>query len=67
MPEVKERDDTLRGRPYLSLLFRCCNVYQRVYRHRDGDRYEGRCPRCLREVVVPIGPDGTAQRVFEVE
>jgi hypothetical protein len=54
-------------RPYISVFFRCCGVYTRVYRHRDGGRYEGRCPRCLAKVVVPIGEGGTSQRIFEAE
>ena len=54
-------------RAYLSVFFRCCNVYQRLYRHADGDRYAGRCPGCLSPISVPIGSGGTDRRVFEAE
>ena len=37
-------------RPYLSVLFNCCRVYQRVYRSRDDASYAGRCQRCGRPV-----------------
>jgi hypothetical protein len=58
--------DTLRNRPYLQLLFECCSVYQRVYRDREGAFYQGRCPRCLRQIRFNIRPDGTPARQFVV-
>lgn len=54
-----------RGKPYLSILFECCRVYQRVYKNKDGDAYEGRCPKCLKKVRVPIGAEGVNQRFFK--
>ena len=51
-------------RPWLSVLFRCCGVYQRVYRHRDGARYEGYCPRCAARVSFAVGSGGTSARQF---
>ena len=53
--------------PFISVYFRCCNVYQRICRHSDGSKYSGFCPKCLRCVRVPIGSGGTSQRVFEAE
>lgn len=55
------------GRAYLSVLFNCCKLYQRVYRAPDGQAYAGRCPRCGRTVRFPIGPGGTSERFFVVE
>ena len=54
------------ARPYLSVQFACCGVYQRVYGHPDGRRYSGRCPRCGRAVVFPVGEGGTSSRSFVV-
>ena len=54
------------ARPYLSVRFDCCRVYQRVYRDADDRRYRGRCPRCAREVVFAVGEGGTSARCFVV-
>lgn len=54
-------------RPFLSVLFACCGVYQRVYRDADGANYEGRCPRCARPVRFVVGEGGTSSRCFVAE
>ena len=51
-------------RPFLSVLFACCGVYQRVYRDATGKHYEGRCPRCRRAVRFEVGKGGTTARSF---
>jgi hypothetical protein len=50
---------------FLSIWFRCCHVYGRLYRNASGTAYEGRCPKCGRKARALIGPDGTDQRMFE--
>jgi hypothetical protein len=52
-------------RPFIGVLFRCCNVYARAYRSPGGVVYEGRCPRCGRSVRATVGPGGVDQRFFQ--
>ena len=54
-------------RPYVSVRFACCGVYQRIYRSADGTRYEGHCPKCAKPVKFKVGPGGTDARFFVVE
>ena len=55
------------ARPYLSVQFACCGVYQRVYRSADNATYRGRCPKCARPVTFRVGQGGTDSRFFVVE
>ncbi|HEX8341720.1 MAG TPA: hypothetical protein VF624_12495 [Tepidisphaeraceae bacterium] len=54
-------------RPYLSVLFNCCRVYQRVYKQKDADSYNARCPKCGRTIQFLVGDGGTSDRSFVVE
>jgi hypothetical protein len=59
------KDDTdLRGREFVGIHFKCCNVYSRVYKSRTGDKYVGFCPRCGGKVQLIVGPDGIDDRFF---
>jgi len=54
------------GRPFLSVQFACCSVYQRIYRDPDGTHYRGRCPKCGKAVTFAVGDGGTSSRFFVV-
>lgn len=53
------------SRKFLSVWFRCCHTYGRMNRNKAQTAYEGRCPKCGAKVKAAIGPNGTAQRMFE--
>ena len=52
-------------RRFLSVLFRCCNTYGRLYPNGARSHYEGRCPKCGARTRARIGHEGTDQRIFE--
>ncbi|MBT8484073.1 MAG: hypothetical protein HKO59_02565 [Phycisphaerales bacterium] len=54
-------------RPFLSIWFKCCHAYGRLYRNAEATAYEGRCPRCGSAVRARIGPGGTSRRMFVAE
>ncbi len=55
------------GRPWVAIHWKCCGVYSRVYRNREGSAYEGRCPRCGAATRLFIGPGGTSSRFFTAQ
>ena len=59
-----DADQPASPRPFLGVKFECCGVYARVYKTRDGDAYEGRCPKCVRPIRFEVGEGGTASRFF---
>ena len=60
------RSRTAPAKPFIGVLFDCCGCYGRVYRNKDGSAYKGRCPRCLRPVVVRIAENGAPGRFVRV-
>ncbi|MCC7146421.1 MAG: hypothetical protein IT443_08245 [Phycisphaeraceae bacterium] len=52
-------------KPWLAVHWRCCHVYNRIYRNAEGNAYQGFCPTCGRPVRVGIGEGGTSSRFFE--
>ena len=60
-------DPQKKARRFLSIYWRCCHVYSRIYPNRAATAYEGNCPRCRSFLQVPIGEGGTQQRSFMAE
>ncbi len=54
-------------RYWVSVFYRCCHVYQRVYFSQGAQEAQGRCPRCLGEVNFRITEDGDHARFFATE
>jgi hypothetical protein len=55
------------AKPFLMIWFRCCAAYGRLNKTPDGLFYEGRCPKCLAHLEVPVGEGGTNRRMFEAQ
>ena len=54
-----------KNRKFLGILFKCCNVYRRIYINKEKNAYEGHCPYCTREVKILIGCEGSQSRFFK--
>jgi len=53
-------------KPFLGIMFKCCNVYNRIYLNKNKDAFVGWCPKCAKKVTVKISPDGDDTMFFEV-
>lgn len=63
-PGESPGDPAAGERRWIGIVFECCQVYARVYRAPSATSYQGRCPKCLREVRLQVGPGGTDLRFF---
>lgn len=54
-----------KARAWIAVEWSCCSVYSRIYKHRDGGRYEGRCPKCMKLATAKVGAGGTNRRFFK--
>ncbi len=55
----------MQKRKFISVHFKCCNAFNRIYINKEGTAYVGKCPKCLRTVRASIGEGGTSSRCFE--
>ena len=55
-----------RRRPFVGIIYDCCNAYGRVYLNRKGTAFRGQCPRCLKSVVLRVSEDGSTERFLRV-
>ena len=51
-------------RPWVGVMFECCNAYRRIFKRPDGQAYEGKCPKCHRVARVRVGEGGSGSRIF---
>ncbi|MBU1319347.1 MAG: endonuclease Q family protein [candidate division Zixibacteria bacterium] len=61
---MAEKNGQGQGRDFVGIHFTCCNVYIRVYKSKQGDRYVGFCPKCGKKVKLVVGSDGVNDRFF---
>lgn len=54
-----------KGRRFISVIYRCCNTYGRLYPDAKRSRFEGRCPKCGTHTEARIGRDGSTRNCFE--
>ena len=53
-----------KNKNFLGIMFECCNVYGRIYKNKEGTYYIGKCPKCMRQIKIKVGENGTNQRFF---
>ncbi len=67
-PQSGDRADEVReARPWISVYWKCCKTYSRVYRNAQATMYVGHCPKCAKPVRAKIGAEGVSTRFFQAE
>lgn len=65
---TEEQEETTRKKSnFLGIMFKCCNIYGRIYKNKEGTAYVGRCPKCMRTLSIKVGEGGTNQRFFNAQ
>jgi hypothetical protein len=65
MPDTSDtKPSSLKGRPFVGIMFECCNVYQRIYLNKERTAFRGGCPKCGKRVEVLVDPNGEKERFF---
>ena len=50
----EDNNEQPQKRKFLGIWFQCCHVYGRLYPNKEGTKYTGRCPKCMRILNVDI-------------
>ncbi|MGN6368914.1 MAG: hypothetical protein ACTHN5_11700 [Phycisphaerae bacterium] len=66
-PQVENRNSQIENPKveFLSIHFKCCNIYAPIYKNAAATAYAGHCPRCHRPAQIQISPTGSPSRIFE--
>ena len=59
-PKREARENRRQVRPHINILFRCCNVYVRIYLNAQGTAFSGHCPRCCAPARIVVDSEGDA-------
>lgn len=55
---------TKKGRPFLGVLFKCCNIYNRIYLNKEKTAFVGWCPKCGKMSKIKVSKNGVSDRFF---
>ncbi len=61
------KDKPGKPREFLGIMFKCCNVYSRIYLNKDRTAFVGWCPKCARKAEIKISPHGSKSKFFEAD
>ena len=65
--EPKKTSKKTPPREYISVYWKCCHVFSRIYKNTKQTAYEGQCPLCRSFIRASVGEGGTTQRTFIAE
>ena len=60
----KEGEKKGKEKEFIGVVFKCCNVYSRIYLNQDKTAFVGWCPKCAAKLSVRVSPEGSPDRFF---
>lgn len=58
--------DKTNRKPHLGIMFKCCNIYSRIYINKMETAFVGWCPKCAKKAQINISEDGSDSKFFEI-
>jgi ssDNA-binding Zn-finger/Zn-ribbon topoisomerase 1 len=53
-----------KSKEFVGVIFKCCNVYSRIYINAKGTAFIGKCPKCGAKLEAKISKEGSSHRFF---
>lgn len=51
-------------RKFVGVIFKCCNVYSRIYIDKGKDKFVGFCPKCGAKMEIYASSTGSKSNFF---
>jgi len=58
---------TREPRPFIGVLFKCCQVYAHIYLNSAGTAYVGHCPKCAAKMEIKVAPGGSKAKFWTAQ
>ena len=64
--QIKKRrkQSQRKSRPFLGIVFKCCNIYSRIHLNKKRTAFVGWCPKCAKPARVKVSSTGSESRFF---
>jgi hypothetical protein len=66
MGGLKQNKSKRKKREFVGVIYKCCNVYSRIYINKKRTAFVGWCPKCGARMEFIISPKGSKSKFFEV-
>ena len=67
MTDKDTKNNERKPRPHVGVIFKCCNIYQRIYLNNKGNAFVGYCPKCSSKMEITVSPYGSTSRFFTTD
>jgi len=67
MAKLEDKDNKRKKQEFIGVIYKCCNIYNRIYLNKKKTAFVGWCPRCGTKMEVFLSPTGSNSHFFVAE